>query len=113
MGNASAGTDCVIMLKDPHPKDYLLETAPFSSLPSTPISTSAGALELITPKTEPGLYSSACRVQRVSTQDTFGPGGNSLRFSIPTLKLSNSSEPSTSRESKGGKSYPFGSMELV
>lgn len=46
-------------------------------------------------------------------QDTFGPGGNSLRFSIPTLKLSNSSEPSTSRESKGGKSYPFGSMELV
>lgn len=87
--------------------------APFSSLPSTPISTSAGALELITPKTEPGLYSSACRVQRVSSQDTFGPGGNSLRFSIPTLKLSNSSEPSTSRESKGGKSYPFGSMELV
>ncbi|XP_069751762.1 transcription factor GATA-4-like [Narcine bancroftii] len=87
--------------------------ASFSSLPSTPSSTSVGALELITPKTEPGLYSSACRVQRISTQDTLGAGSNSLRFSIPALKLTNSSEPSTGRESKGGKSYPFGSMELV
>ncbi|XP_059810500.1 transcription factor GATA-4-like [Hypanus sabinus] len=87
--------------------------APFSSLPSTPTSTSAGALELITPKTEPGLYSPACRAQRFNTQDTLGAGGNCLRFSIPALKLTNSSEPSTSRESKEGKSYSFGSMEMV
>ncbi|XP_072357237.1 transcription factor GATA-4-like isoform X1 [Scyliorhinus torazame] len=86
---------------------------PFSSLPSTPSSTAVGALELITPKTEPGLYSSACRVQKVSSQDTSMVGGNSLRFSLPALKLTNASEAATSRDSKVGKPYPWGSMELV
>ncbi|XP_078423206.1 transcription factor GATA-4-like isoform X2 [Cetorhinus maximus] len=88
-------------------------TVPFSSMPSTPSGTAAGALELITPKTEPGLYSSACRVQKVSSQDTSVAGGNTLRFSIPALKLTNSSEAATSRDSKGDKPYPWGSMELV
>ncbi|XP_041068048.1 transcription factor GATA-4-like [Carcharodon carcharias] len=86
---------------------------PFPSMPSTPSVTAAGALELITPKTEPGLYSSACRVQKVSSQDTSVAGGNTLRFSIPALKLTNSSEAATSRDSKGDKPYPWGSMELV
>ncbi|XP_078093312.1 transcription factor GATA-4-like [Mustelus asterias] len=85
----------------------------FSSLPSTPSSTTAGALELITPKTEPNLYSSACRVQKVNSQDTSVAGGNSLRFSIPALKLTNAGETATNRESKMGKPYPWGSMELV
>ncbi|XP_007902515.2 transcription factor GATA-4 [Callorhinchus milii] len=96
------------------PKNTMKDKVPTaaSSLPSTR-SVTPTTLELVTVKTEPGLYSSPCRVQRVTSQDTLAAGGHSLCYSVPDLKLTNSIEPGTSRDYKGGKPYPWNSLEMV